>query len=79
MLILGLHLIPQVLVIGDSALLLARFHHLFSLPVILVKLLKYFELLHILASFDLGFVPSLLHLFLQLLFKHFGCLSLVHL
>ena len=79
MIFLGLHLDSQILIIGDSALLLARFHHLFTLPVLLVKLLKYFELLHILALFNLGLIPSLLHLFLQLSFKHFGCLSLVHL
>ena len=39
--LLGLHLVPQVLIIGDSALLLARFDHLFTFPVLLVQFLEY--------------------------------------
>ena len=76
---LGLHLIPQILIISNSTLLPARFHHLFTVPMLLVQLLKYSELLLILSLFNLFLISPLLHLFLQLSFKHLFRLSLVHL
>ena len=79
MILLGLHLIPQVLIISYSALLLARFHLNFTLPVLLVQLLKYLKLLSILGLFNLSLIHPLLHLLLQLRFEHFCRLRLVHL
>ena len=77
--LLGLHLVPQVLIIGDSALLLARFDHLFTLPVLQVQFLEYLELLNVLAVFNPSLIPSLLHLFLQLCLEQLCCLRLHHL